>query len=123
MAKTIRQTVTLTASPEALFETYLDSEKHAAVIGGKVSISRKAGATFTAFDGGLRGRNLLIIPKRMIVQSWRASTWKKSDPDSLLILQFSKAGAGGQVKLTHVNVPNHTCQIIKNGWPEHYWKP
>lgn len=57
------------------------------------------------------------------MQSWRAETWKKSDPDSLLILLFSKVRGGGQIELIYVNVPDHTCQIIKKGWPEHYWNP
>ncbi|TLY16298.1 MAG: hypothetical protein E6K69_04315 [Nitrospirae bacterium] len=51
MAKTIQQTVRFKASPEELFTTYLDSKKHAAVIGSRVSISRKVGGKFVAFDG------------------------------------------------------------------------
>ncbi len=123
MVNVIHQTVTFKASPEELFSTYLDSKKHGAVIGDKVSVSRKVGAAFSAFDGSLRGRNLVIVPNRLIVQSWRAETWKKSDPDSLLILLFSKMGGGSQIELIHMDVPGHTYQTIKNGWPKHYWKP
>lgn len=108
MMNVIRQSVRFKASPEALFNIYLDSQKHGAAIDDKVSISRKVGATFTAFNGGLRGRNLLIVPNRMVVQSWRANSWKKSDADSILILLFSKAGRGGQIELIHANVPGHT---------------
>ena len=115
MASVIQQTVTFKASPQELFRTYLDSKKHAAVIGDKVSISRKVGAPFTAFDGSLRGKNLLILPNRLIVQSWRAKPWKTTDPDSILILQFSKAKPGGQIRLTHVNVPDHDHKTIKHG--------
>jgi hypothetical protein len=34
-----------------LFNLYLDSKKHAAAIDDKVTISRKVGASFTAFGG------------------------------------------------------------------------
>jgi len=44
------------------------------------------GSQFTAFGGMLRGRMLMIVPDHLIVQSWRASSWKKYDPDSVLIL-------------------------------------
>lgn len=42
----------------------------------------------------------------MIVQSWRAKPWKKSDPDSILILLFHKTGRGGQIELIHTGMPN-----------------
>ena len=38
----------------------------------------------------LSGSNLLIIPNHLIVQSWREKPWKKTDPDSILVLRFSK---------------------------------
>ena len=123
MGDVIQQTVTFKASPQELFRTYLDAKRHAAVIGHKVSISQKVGAPFTAFDGSLRGKNLLILPNRLIVQSWRAKPWKATDPDSILVLQFSKAKMGGQIRLTHVNVPDHGYKTIKDGWPKHYWTP
>lgn len=123
MGNVIRQTVTFKASPQELFRTYLDSKRHAAVIGDRVSINQKVGAAFTAFDGSLRGKNLLIVPNRLIVQTWRAKPWKTTDPDSILVLQFSKAKIGGQIRLTHVNVPDHDYQTIKHGWPKYYWTP
>ena len=72
----------------------------------KASVSRKVGGKFTAFEGALIGRNLAIIPKRMIVQSWRGSYWKKTELDSILILTFSKVRGGGRITLVHANVPD-----------------
>ena len=58
MANMIHQTVSFTASPAALFNFYLDSKKHGAVIDDRVSSGRKVGARFMAFSGMLWGRNL-----------------------------------------------------------------
>jgi len=123
MAKIIQQTVRFKASPEELFDTYLDSKKHAAVIGSPVSISRKVGGKFVAFDGMISGKNLLIVPKRLIVQAWRAKPWKKRDPDSILILRFSKAPGGGRIDLAHVNVPAYDHAGVTKGWHKYYWNP
>jgi hypothetical protein len=60
-----------------LFNPYIDSKEHAAAIDDKVTNSRKVGASFTASGGMLRGRNLMIVPGKLIVQSWRAKSWKK----------------------------------------------
>lgn len=121
MTKAIYQTVRFNVSSAELFDIYMNAKKHSAAIGSAVTVSRKPGARFTAFDGGLTGRTLLIVPNRMIVQSWRADTWKTNDADSILILLFSQADRGGQIELIHLNVPSHTYTLIKKGWSKHYW--
>ena len=82
MTKAIQQSVRFKASPATLFEMYLDSKEHSAATGGKANLSRKVGGAFTAWNKMLRGRNLAIIPNRMIVQTWRSVNFKPSDPDS-----------------------------------------
>ena len=123
MTKAIQQTVTLRASAAELFDTYLNAKKHAAVIGGKVSIDVREGKAFRAFDGMLRGRNLVIVPKRLIVQAWRSSSWNKEDLDSILTLKFSDTPDGGRIELVHVNVPEHDRTGVTEGWRKYYWVP
>jgi activator of HSP90 ATPase len=123
MTKAIQQSVQFNASAEELFGMYLDSKIHSASTGGRARISRKVGGTFTAWEGQLRGRNLLIVPKKMIVQAWRATHWPASDPDSILVLRFSKAAGGGQVDIVHANVPEHDHKGVSEGWPKYYWEP
>lgn len=123
MAKTIQQRVRFRVPPETLFETYVNSRRHSAAIGAPASVSRKVGGRFSAFNGALRGKNLAIVPKRLIVQAWRGSDWKKSELDSLLILTFRKAREGGEIGLVHANVPDHAYRGITKGWNSYYWRP
>ena len=123
MINIIQQSVTFRAAPAALFELYMDAEKHSAATGSKAVISKLPGRRFTAFDGVLSGRNLLIVPRRMIVQSWRASHWKKSDIDSTLILRFTPKGKRGRIDLVHVNVPQQDYRGVMQGWKKYYWRP
>ena len=69
MARTIQQTVTFRVPPDQLFDTYLSSRKHTVATGAKAVMSRAVGAKFMAHAGHLRGRNLAIVSKRLIVQS------------------------------------------------------
>ena len=117
MTKPIVQSVMFKASPEELFEIFTDSKKHSAATGAKAAVSAKAGAKFTAFDEMLLGRNLVVVPGHMIVQAWRASHWKESDHDSILILSFSEAPGGGRIDLVHVGVPQHDHKGVTKGWP------
>lgn len=56
MGKDIQQSVELPASPEALFEMYVDATQHSAFTGGEVTVSR---------DGDYDGVN----------QGWRKFYW------------------------------------------------
>ena len=120
---TVSQSVTFSVSPERLFDIFTDSKKHSAATGAKAKVSRKAGAKWSAFGGQIGGRNLAVVPSRLMVQAWRARHWKKSDLDSILIIHFTKSGKGGRVELVHTNLPDHDVNGVSQGWPNYYWKP
>lgn len=121
--KTIVQTVTFPATPAELFELYLDSRKHSESTGGQAEMGRAEGDPFTAWDGYIEGRNLRIVRDSLIVQSWRASEFRASDPDSILVLRFEKAGKGAKVTMVHTNVPDARARELTTGWHDFYWKP
>jgi activator of HSP90 ATPase len=123
MTRAIQQSVVLKASPEELFDTFLDSKKHSAATGMPAKVSRRTGGAFSAFGGKILGRTLMTVPGKMIVQSWRASHWKDEDLDSILVLRFSKAPGGGRIDLVHAGVPEHDHKGVTQGWPTFYWKP
>lgn len=121
--QSIEQTVEFPVPADRLFEAYLDPQEHAKITGAQVSVSRETGAGFRAFDGVITGRNLVIVPGRLIVQAWRASHWKETDLDSILVLLFEPTRTGGRIRLTHVNVPDHDHQGVAEGWEKYYWTP
>lgn len=124
MPKTIQQSVTLPAPAEKLYEMYLSPKKHSEIIGGPVSISSKEGSRFRAFDGMISGKTLMVIPKYMIVQSWRGSHWKKDEIDSILVLTFLPEDSyQGRIELVHANVADSDYEGVKEGWEKYYWKP
>jgi activator of HSP90 ATPase len=123
VTKPIVQSVTFKASPEELFAMFTDSQKHSAATGGKAKVSARAGAKWTAWDGMLLGKNLVVVPGQMIVQAWRAAHWPVSDLDSILILHFSEAPGGGRIDLVHAGVPQHDHRGVTKGWPQYYWAP
>lgn len=123
MPRTIHQSVTLPAPPESLYRMYLDPKVHAAFTGSPVTISPKPGSEFRAFGDMLSGRMLYTVPKRLIVQSWRAKHWKPEDLDSILVLTFWPQGDSGRIELVHVNVADQDFQGVNEGWEKYYWKP
>jgi activator of HSP90 ATPase len=123
MTPAIQQRVRFNGSPARLFNLYMDSRQHSAATRVKAVVSRKVGGKFSAFDGVISGKMLGIVPNRMIVQTWRAKHWKRTDLDSILALKFSKIQDGTQIDLVHVNVPEHDHAGVSQGWEKYYWKP
>ena len=111
------------ATPALLYSFFVDSAQHTAATGMPAKVSRKPGGKWSAFGGMIHGRNLLLVPNRLIVQVWRSAQWKKSDPDSILVVAFEKAAKGTRVELTHVGVPKHDQRGVTKGWPKYYWEP
>jgi activator of HSP90 ATPase len=124
MTPTIQYSATFEkATPAKLYALFADSAKHTAATGMPAKISRKVGGNWTAFGKMLLGKNLVLIPNRMIVQTWRSSEWKKSDPDSILIVSFEKVTGGAKADLVHVGVPEYDHAGVTEGWIKYYWEP
>jgi activator of HSP90 ATPase len=123
MRSVIKQLVLLPASADELFAAYLDPVRHAAITGGAVTISPAAGTVFSAFDGVLNGTMLAVVPSRLIVQAWRSAKFRDEDPDSTLVLSFTQQGDRGRIDLVHLDVPEHDCQGVNEGWELYYWTP
>lgn len=123
MRKIITQTINLPAPADILYKVYMNAEMHAAVTGGAAEVHPEPGGKFQAFDGTLSGKFLHIVKSRLVVQSWRSSSFHEDDPDTTLILNFSSDGNKGRIELVHLDVPSHNYSSIKNGWNTYYWQP
>ena len=122
MPKTIRQTVTIKASPRAVYEGLMDSRKHAAFSGRPARISRKVGGRFTAYGSYLSGVNLELVPGRKIVQFWRSNNWPAFHY-STVTFALTPVKGGTRLAFTQAGVPNNDYKAKKSGWIKSYWIP
>jgi len=124
MAKTINQKIVFkNTSTKELYDLYMNEKKHSELTGGTAKITSKIGANFSAYDSYITGKNLHLVKDTIIVQTWRGSDWKKTDEDSILVLNFHQKGKDVTVKMAHVNVPSEQVQGLKKGWDDFYWEP
>lgn len=122
--KTFTQKVVFkNTTPEMLYEMYMDAKLHSLLTGDTAKISKKEGTAYTAYGDYIKGKNLQLIPGKLIVQSWRGKDFKKSDLDSTFILQFEKQGNDAVLNMVHANVPDAEAEGIKSGWNDFYWTP
>lgn len=124
MPKTISQKILFkNRKVNELYELYMDAKKHSFATGSTAKISRKIGADFSAHDGYITGENLHLVKDRLIVQSWRAQDWKKTDPDSIFMINFEQKGKDSFLHIVHANLPDEHAESINKGWHDFYWKP
>ena len=110
------------ATPEAVYNAWLDGDLHSEMTGGPATGEAKVGSEYTAWGGYIWGKNLEFKPHREIVQSWRTSEFPEDDEDSHLIVRLTPISGGTEVTLIHTNIPEGQTQYIK-GWEDHYFTP
>lgn len=120
--KTIRQSVTINASPNAVYDALMDSKAHSLFTGSKARVSRRIGGTFTTYDGYAEGKNLELARGKKIVQSWRGSDWPKGHY-SKATFAMRKVKDGTKLTFTQTGVPDRKYEMIKRGWIDFYWAP
>jgi activator of HSP90 ATPase len=124
--KTIRfkQIIIFKASPEEIYNALMDSKKHSLFTGGKAVIGKKAGDTFSAYDGYITGKNIELIPGKKILQTWKATDdgWPE-DHYSTIEFVFKKTKEGTELQFTHTNIPTTVKANYAQGWDDYYWEP
>ncbi len=112
----------LPATPQAIYEAWLSSDKHAAMTGGEAQIDPQVGGEFTAWDGYIRGRTLALEPDKRIVQSWRTTDFDHADLDSEIEVLLEACPEGTRVTLNHRHVPAGQSGY-EQGWRDNYFDP
>jgi uncharacterized protein YndB with AHSA1/START domain len=110
------------APAEKIYAAWLDSKGHADMTGAAARVGAEVGEDFEAWDGYIRGKNLILEPGRRIVQAWRTAEFAPDEPDSKVEVTFTKASGGTSVTIRHSNLPAHGMQY-KDGWVENYFVP
>jgi activator of HSP90 ATPase len=111
------------ATPSEIYDTWLSSRGHRAMTGGKAKQSTKVGASVTAWDGYISGKNLMLVPGKRIVQSWRTTRFTGEHKDSRITVTLKPLKDGTRITLVHSGVPDGQTSYEKGGWQSHYFEP
>lgn len=120
---TIRQRVTIPATPEEVYEAFIDAEKHTKFTGSKATSDPKEGGKFTVWDGYISGKHLELEKGKRIVQEWKTTEWPEGCPPSRFELTLKKTSGGTEISMVHSGVPVEQADNIKQGWIDFYWNP
>jgi uncharacterized protein YndB with AHSA1/START domain len=123
MPYTYTLTSVIPATPQEIYDAWLDSAAHSEMTGGAASMSKEVGASVSAWGGYITGSNLELIPGERIVQSWRTSKFTGEHEDSIIAVTLDRAGDGTVLTLVHSNVPDDQKNYEEGGWESNYFEP
>ncbi len=116
-------TATIPASPEEIYDAWLDSLGHSEMTGSPATMSDQVGAEVSAWEGYITGRNIELVPGERIVQSWRTSEFNDEHEDSVITLVLEPVEGGTLLTLEHSNVPDEQKSYEEGGWESNYFEP
>jgi len=116
-------TAKIPATPEEIYQAWLDSIGHSEMTGSQATMSDQVGAEVSAWDGYISGRNLELVPGERIVQSWRTSEFDDEHEDSVITIVLEPADEGTLLTLEHSNVPDEQRSYEEGGWHSNYFEP
>lgn len=111
------------ATPERIFNAWLDSSEHAKFTGMAATIDRTVGGGFTIGDGYIQGSTIELEPHRRIVQSWRSTEFPEGAAPSRLEVYLEPAEGGTLVRIVHSEIPQGQSDRYLKGWGEYYFDP
>lgn len=120
---TIRQKVTVDATPEEVYWAYVDPDKHGAFTGTKVTGTPRVGGKFEASDGYIKGKFLELEKGEKVVQEWKTTEWPEGYPVSILTLTFRPVRGKTELTMVHSKVPAEQVTMYTQGWLDYYWEP
>ena len=119
----IEQNVFFEAAPDDVYVALLDAKKHSDFTGSPATTSARKGATFTAWDGYISGRNIELVKGKKIVQEWKTSEWPHGYPASRLEFTLTAKEGGTELEMVHSKVPAEQVADYSSGWKSSYWEP
>lgn len=116
----IKQTYLINAPIEKVWEALTNTaviEKWGA---GPAEMDDKVGTNFKLWGGEIYGKNIEVVPNKLLKQEWYAGKW---DKPSILTFTLSESDGKTKISLVNQNVPEDEFKDVSQGWKDFYMNP
>ncbi|HVO77637.1 MAG TPA: SRPBCC domain-containing protein [Methanomassiliicoccales archaeon] len=121
--RTIEQKVVFPATPDEVYDAFMDPKKHAEFTESEASGSSEVGGEFSAWGGYITATNVELVRGKRIVQDWSTSEWPEGYPPSRLEIELKAVAKGTELTLKQSKVPVEQADDYDQGWYDSYWTP
>ena len=120
---TIKQSVSIKASAEQIYNALTSSEQFSEFTGAEAKITADKDGAFECFSGQIAGRNIELVSNERIVQSWRVVNMWPEGIYSTVRFEFSESGDTTTIELEQTGHPEDAVEHLEPGWHKMYWEP
>jgi len=110
------------ASPQTIYDHWIDGDGHAAMTGAAASSSGQEGGSFTAWDGFISGTYTALQRPGRLAFRWRTTAFAADAPDSEVEVLLAPHADGTEVTIRHRGIPDGQPDYHQ-GWFDHYLGP
>jgi uncharacterized protein YndB with AHSA1/START domain len=120
----IHQEVVFEAGPARVYRALVDGVEFSKLTGAPTTSAETEGSAFSAFGGHITGRQVELVPGKLVVQAWRAKTWP-TGVYSIARFELRPEGQGEKTRLVfdHDGFPEDQQEHLAAGWTANYWEP
>jgi uncharacterized protein YndB with AHSA1/START domain len=108
------------ATPDEIYDAWIDSEKHSAMTESTATIDGTVGGSYTAGDDYIHATFTELEPGARIVQTWRSTDFPEDAGDSIVEVILTPVTNGTKVTINHSEIPEGQGKEYKKGWKEFY---
>ena len=122
--KDFHQKVAFPTPPLDFYQCMMDERRHSSFTASPCHIEDIEGSLFTAYDGYINGKNIVLERGKRIVQLWQAK--EESWPEnywSEIVFAIKEHPEGCQIDFFHMGIPENLYEQISKGWETYYWEP
>jgi activator of HSP90 ATPase len=118
----IHQEETFEATASKVYRVLIDATEFATMTGAPATGTGAEGGSFSLFGGHITGRQVELVPDRLVVQAWRAKTWP-AGVYSIARFELHPDGSKTRVVFDHDGFPVEMKDHLAAGWTSNYWEP
>jgi activator of HSP90 ATPase len=119
--KTVKQVLSFEASPDQLYEVFVNQAQICAFTQGPAQVGRDPGQAFILYDGAVQGEHTITEPGKRLVQKWRFKDWPEAHYSNVSMV-FEEKNGRTYLTLTQSGVPVSDFERTKAGWESYYWR-
>src|SRR3954447_21807927 len=119
----LRVTSTIPVAPTTLYFAWIDSDHHSSMTGATAKLEPVVGAKYSACNGYVTGKLVILDLGRRIVMSWRTTDFPRDAADSRVEVHFETLGPSTRILILHTEIPEGQSEKYKALWNEKYITP
>lgn len=120
----LRATTTVPVAPTTLYFAWIDSTQHAAMTGGgPAKFDGNVGAKYSAMNGYITGKLVILDLGRRLVMSWRTTDFPRDASDSRVEIHLEALGSSTRILVLHTEIPEGQAEKYKALWNDKYFAP